>query len=182
MERSNWTLILCIAMGAAALVLGLVPSDWPNPLAAADGDAVNDVPVLEEAAAAVDAACREGDGARFAQVTTASYRSGLERRLSAVDATLDAKTLQSMAAAAEGYQGWFRRPLLATYVAGSYAAIAVRRDGETDGAEALVFIWNGQRFLLDDIRHAPRVATKSAARRFLVELLQQRDRDRAGQR
>jgi hypothetical protein len=177
MERSSWTLIICIALGAAAIVLALVPSAWPNPLADPDnGDGVKSVPVLEEAAAAVDAACRDGDRQRFSAVTTASYRSGLERRLSAVDAVLDQQTLQAMAAAAEGYQGWFRRPLLASYVSGPYAAVVVKRDGKSDGAQVLVFVWDGDTFLLDDVRHAPRVETEPAAKRFVVELLRLRGR------
>jgi hypothetical protein len=177
MERSSWTLIICTALGAAALVLALVPSSWPNPLAGgANGDSVKSVPVLEDAAKAVDAACREGDGDRFAQVTTASYRQGLERRLSAVDASLDSATLQAMAAAAEGYQGWFRRRLLATHVADAYAAVVVKRDQKDDGAQVLVFRWDGEQFLLDDVRHAPRVETEPAAKRFAVELLRLRER------
>jgi len=177
MERSSWTLIICTAVGAAALVLAFAPSSWPNPLAdGQNGDTVKSVPVLEDAAAAVDAACRDGDGDAFSQVTTASYRRGLERRLSAVDATLNSETLQSMVAAAEGYQGWFRRPVMATHVYGEHAAVVVRRDGAADGAQVLVFAWNGEQFLLDDVRHAPRVATNQAAKRFVVELLRLRDR------
>ena len=176
MERSSWALIFCTALGAAALVLGLVPSDWPNPLASEDGDAVTDVLMLKDAAVSVDQACRDGDGERFAQFTTASYRSGLQRRLSAVDATLTPETLREMAGAGEGYQGWFSRQVLATYVAGPHAAIAVRRDGKADGAQVLVFTWDGQHFLLDDVRHAPRVETEPAAKRFLVEILRLRNR------
>ena len=38
MMRSNWWLVLCFAVGAAALVLAWVPSAWPNPLGEGPAD------------------------------------------------------------------------------------------------------------------------------------------------
>lgn len=176
MDRSSWTLIISLALGAAALVLAFVPSSWPNPLADdAEGIAPQRVAILADAAAAVDAACERGDGAAFAQVTTASYRRGLERRLSAVDADLDGETLRAMAKASANCAAWLRKPVLATYVSGQMVAIVVARDGAGAGAQVLVFAWNGGQFLLDDSRHAPRVETKAAAKRFAAELVRQRE-------
>lgn len=183
MERSSWTLIILAALGAAAIVLAFVPSVWPNPLAD-NQDTIHyeSVPMLEDAAAAVDAACRQGDGNAFAQVTTASYRRGLERRLSVVDAALNGQTLQAMGSATADYQSWFQKPVLATHVSGQSAAIVVKRDGNGTGAQVLVFTWNGGQFLLDDSRHAPRVATKPAAKRFAAELIRSRERNATSNR
>ncbi|HEB53612.1 MAG TPA: hypothetical protein ENI87_10210, partial [bacterium] len=111
MERSSWMLIVLVSLGAALLVLAFVPGAWPNPVVE-DGVVVETraVPELSGAMAAVDAACRAGDGEQFAAVTTASYRRGLERRLLAVDGTLDGETLRAMARSAAGYAQWMQRP------------------------------------------------------------------------
>ncbi|MFT4511668.1 MAG: hypothetical protein ACI89X_004498 [Planctomycetota bacterium] len=176
MERNSWTLIILAALGAAAIVLAFAPSVWPNPFANGQDEIESEsVPILEDAAAAVDAACRQGDGVAFAQVTTASYRRGLERRLSAVDAGLNVQTLQAMGAATADYQSWFEKPVLATHVSGPSAAIVVKRDGVGSGAQVLVFTWSSGQFLLDDIRHAPRVESKAAAKRFAIELARTRE-------
>ena len=179
MERSSWTLIVLAALGLAALVLAFAPSAWPNPVVD-DGKVVETrvVPELSTAAKAVDAACRRGDEGRFAELTTASYRRDLEVRLQAADARLDADTLRRMAEGGGGYAEWLRRPVLAMHAMKNYVAIAVDRgldlDGEDDGAQVLVFEWDGQQFVLDGIRHATRVRTEAAAQRFLVELLRLR--------
>jgi len=178
MERSSWTLIVLAALGLAALVLAFAPSAWPNPVVD-DGKVVEAkvVPELSSAAQAVDAACRLGDQGRFAELTTASYRRGLEVRLQAVDAELDAAMLRQVAREG-GYAEWLRRPVLASHAMTNYVAIAVDRgfdaEGEHDGAQVLVFEWDGNRFVLDEVRHATRAQTKAAARRFLVELLRLR--------
>ncbi|MCK5944587.1 MAG: hypothetical protein KAI24_21545 [Planctomycetes bacterium] len=179
MERISWAVILLIAVGTAALVLAFAPSAWPNPIVA-DGKVVEAkaVPELESAVMRVDAACRRGDEGAFAQLTTASYRRDLEVRLQAVDATLDAATLRRMSRGGSGYADWLRRPVLAMHAMRGYVAVAVDRGrnakGESDGAQVLVFEWDGEQFMLDGVRHAPRVATEEAAGRFLVELLRLR--------
>ncbi len=183
MERSSWTLIILVALGAAAIVLAWAPSAWPNPLADGEGMIKNEgVPVLADAAAAVDAACREGDGNAFAQATTASYRQNLERRLGAVEADLNGQTLQAMGRAGADYSSWFEKPVLATHVSGNSAGVVVKRDGRGTGAQVLVFTWNGGQFLLDDSRHAPRVETKPAAKRFVAELIRLRKANAIGNR
>ena len=111
MERSTWTIITLVAVGAAALCLALVPSAWPNPLGGVtSAQRQQRLGHLEDAAAAVDAACRDGNASAFAQVTTASYRKGLEQRLDAVGATLTEQTLRAMAARAPGYEAWLSQP------------------------------------------------------------------------
>ena len=160
-------------------MLAFAPSAWPNPVVE-DGAVVEErvVPELSSAARAVDAACRRGDEARFAELTTSAYREELQGRLQAVDAELDAETMRKMADSGGAYSDWLRRPLLATHALSADVAIAVDRgqgfDGEHDGAQVLVFTWDGEQFLLDEVRHAPRVHTAAAGKRFLVELLRLR--------
>lgn len=179
MERSSWTLIVLAALGLAALVLAFAPTAWPNPVVD-DGKVVESkvVPELSSAAQAVDAACRRGDESSFVALTTASYRRDLEVRLQAADASLDAATLRRMARGGGGCADWLRKPVLATHAMQNFVAVAVDRgldvEGEDDGAQVLVFAWSGQQFALDQIRHAPRVQTEAAAKRFLVELLRLR--------
>jgi len=126
MERSSWTLILLAALGCAALVLAFAPSAWPNPVVA-DGAVVEErvLPELSSAARAVDAACRRGDEARFAELTTSAYREELQGRLQAVDAKLDAETMRKMADSGGADSDWLRRPLLATHAVSADVAIAV---------------------------------------------------------
>lgn len=174
MERSSWTLIILAAFGAAALVLAWVPSAWPNPLDGVTPSVrAERMPQLEGAAAAVDAACRDGNAKAFAQVTTASYRLGLEQRLDAVEATLTGQTLQAMAAGAPAYREWFQQPIWALEAVGSYAAVVVARQGG-DGAQMLMFAWDGAQFRLDEVRHVIRVTGPEVARPFVRELLQAR--------
>jgi len=174
MERSTWTIITLMALGAGALVLALAPSSWPNPMAGIPKAARSEqIGHLEDAAAAVDRACEAGSSTAFAKATTASYRKGLSRRLDAVEATLSGQTLRAMAAGAPGYQQWFTRPVWALEAAQDHAAVAVgRADGK--GAQVLVFRWDGERFLLDHVRHAPRVTDQRAAQALVHELLQAR--------
>ena len=54
------------------------------------------------------------------------------------------------------------------------AGIAVLREGG-DGAQILTFAWDGRRFRLDGLRHAVRVRAPETARRYLSELLRQRE-------
>lgn len=174
MERSSWTLIIIAAIGAAALVLSFVPSAWPNPLeGVSEQQRLERLPQLADAAAAVDAACRKGDAVAFAEATTASYRKDLEQRLDAVEATLTGQTLQAMAAGAPGYEQWLQRPLWALEAAGAVAVAAVAR-ATGDGAQVLVFGWDGEQFKLDEVRHVVRVTGPEQAKRFVAELLQQR--------
>lgn len=174
MERSSWSIIILVALGMAALVLALAPSAWPNPLGGLSPESRRErIPELRTAAAAVDAACREGSSSSFAQVTTASYREGLTRRLDAVEATLTGQTLQAMAAGAPGYEHWFSRPVWATEAAGAYAGVAMpRADGA--GAQVLMFAWDGAQFLLDEVRHAVRVTDPDQAAEYLREVLRAR--------
>lgn len=177
MERSNWAVIVCVAVGSAGILLALLPSPWPNPLGNNGVVATEKTVPLVETAAAVDAACRKGDANEFAALTTASYRRVLERRLDALDATLDSDTLRQIAAAGGGYAGWLRRPVWAAHVKDSYAAVIVSRPdlaGEKDGAQVLVFQWDGEQFQLDEVRHATRVFTEPAAKRYAKELLRLR--------
>lgn len=184
MERTTWTLIVLFAVGAALLVLAIVPTAWPNPLADAAGDAPGPARQQEtrsqlgDAAAAVAAACRDGDGQAFAAATTATYRRGLERRLQAVEGQLDGATLRRMAADdRSGPERWLTRPFEAVHVRGPFVAVSVRRDpelGEGQGAQVLVFEWDGTRFRLDEVRHATRVDDAEDAGRYLRELLRLR--------
>lgn len=174
MERSSWALIIIVAIGAAALVLALVPSAWPNPLEnVTPAQRLERLPQLKNAAAAVDAACRKGDTVAFTEATTATYRRDLEQRLDAVEATLSGQTLQAMAAGAPGYEQWLQQPVLALDAKASKAAIAVQR-AANDGAQVLVFDWDGARFLLHEVRHVVRVTDKKSAATFVAELLQAR--------
>lgn len=175
MERSSWVLIVLVSVGAAALVLAFAPGAWPNPVVE-DGVVVETraVPQFARAMQAVDAACRAGDGKAFAAVTTASYRRGLERRLLAVDGSLDGETLRAMARSATGYAQWLERPIYAMHANRSSVAVAVQREPARDGAQILVFEWDGEQFRLDEVRHAPRVLSAEAARRYLTELLRLR--------
>jgi hypothetical protein len=174
MERSSWALIACLAIGAAALVLGFIPGRWPNPLTvAATAPLAEKVSPLERAAASVDAACRKGDGVAFASHTTASYRQGLEERLALVDAALTDQTLIALSSASPGYFALLQRPVLALRASNSYAAVAVARQNG-DGAQLLVFFWNGFQFCLDEIRHAPHVQDVDVAERSVLALLRNR--------
>ena len=180
MERNPWTLITLAALGLAAIVLALAPSAWPNPLVR-DGAVVEArvVPTLRTAAQAVDAACRRGDAVAFAALTSASYRAQLERRLEAFDVRLDGQTLRR-AVIDGGYADWLRRDrvLLATVADASRIAVAVDRGvderGEPDGAQMLAFAWDGEQFVLDEVRHAPRVVDADVATRYLTEWLRLR--------
>ena len=170
MARSSWLLVLCVAIGAAAIVLAWLPSAWPNPLGSGPVDLLRVVPQLEPAAAAVDAACQRGDGRAFASATTAAYRKQLNRRLQVVDGTLDSSTLRAMASDTPCAQ-WLAQPVLAGHVAGNKAAIAVRRPNG-DGAQILTFVWDGQRFLFDGTRHRVGVVRVADAERWVVEAAQ----------
>jgi len=171
MARNSWWLVICVSVGLAALVLAWLPSAWPNPLADERLDPQQALTRLQPAAAAVDAACRAGDRGAFAEATTAGYREDLEARLQVVDGVLDSATLQGMSRASSCEQ-WLRQPVLAVLVDGEYAAVAVRRE-QGDGAQVLSFRWDGEQFRLSGMRHAPRVASESAAQRYLRELLRQ---------
>ncbi|MFK7742587.1 MAG: hypothetical protein AB8H80_19910 [Planctomycetota bacterium] len=189
MERTGWTLTILLSLGAAMLVLALLPGAWPNPLEqGASGGAAADSGQarlqLGGSVAAVEDACQRGDGAAFAQWTTADYRVGVERRLAAVDGSaidgqLDAATLREMGGrAGNRLPQWLERDYEAMHVKGPYVGISVRRDpaanGRSDGAQILVFYWDGKRFLLDEVRHAPRVGDAQTAGRYLRELLRLR--------
>lgn len=178
MERTTWALIFCFAIGGAALVLALVPSAWPNPLAGvASADAAMARPELDRAAAAVDAAFAAGDGEALAGVTTASFRRDLERRLEVFDRQLDAATLRAMAAADGGAGRWLERPFVSLESSAQRVAVAVRRDaarGEGRGMQLVVFYWDGQRFRLDLSRHEVDCVDAAAAREQLVRILRER--------
>ena len=181
MERNSWTLILLTALGLAALVVAYAPAPWPNPVVQ-EGRLVEElaVPTLRDAAVAVDAACRRGDRASFVGLTSASYREDLSTRLEAADLPpeIDAQTLLAMAEQGSGYAGWLDRPVLATHARYDFVAVAVQRApdsaGEPDGAQVLVFTWDGAQFLLDEVHHAARVFQADDAARYLRELLRLR--------
>jgi hypothetical protein len=180
MERSAWTLILLAAIGFAAIVLALVPSAWPNPLVR-DGAVVEArvVPTLRTAAQAVDAACRRGDAAAFSALTSDAYREKLTARLAAFDVELDAQVLRRVVIE-RGYADWLRRdrPVLATAAREGWVAVAIDRGvdeaGAHDGAQVLAFAWDGEQFVLDEVRHAARVRNAEVARRYLAEWLRLR--------
>ncbi|MCB9878679.1 MAG: hypothetical protein H6835_13860 [Planctomycetes bacterium] len=173
--RSGWLLTSCVALGAALLVLAIVPAAWPNPLGGERATAPVEVPANEaipplmRAAFAVDAACDAGDARAFAAATTASWRGELRRGLAVVDADLDGTTLRGMFGSA-GLSSWLDEPVLAVRVHDQRAAVAVLRpDG--DGAQVLRFTWDGFRFRCDGVSHALRVRDVEGARRHLDGLL-----------
>lgn len=174
--RSGWLVTLCVALGAALLVLAIVPSAWPNPLGGGGTSAApievpveQAIPRLMRAAFAVDAACDAGDERAFAEATTASWRGELQRGLAVVDGDLDGKTLRGMFGSA-GLSAWLDEPVLAVRVRDQRAAVAVMRpDG--DGAQVLRFTWDGFRFRCDGVSHAVKVRSAEGARRHLDELL-----------
>ena len=88
-----------------------------------------------------------------------------------VDGKLDRETLRAMGESSP-CSGYLEQPVWATLVDGVHAAIAVRREGG-DGAQILVFAWDGRQFQLADMRHAVRVKTEVTAARYLRELLRQ---------
>ena len=98
--------------------------------------------------------------------------------LQAVEGQLDGATLRRMAADdRSGPERWLTRPFEAVHVRGPFVAVSVRRDpelGEGQGAQVLVFEWDGTRFRLDEVRHATRVDDAEDAGRYLRELLRLR--------
>jgi hypothetical protein len=161
LERRGLLVTALVAVGGAAAVFAWLPAAWPNPWPQGPVSAAHALPRLRGAASAVDAACARGDLAAFAAATTAAHRTGLQRRLAALDRPLDAATLRALGADAALTQ-WLELPWLAGEVRGERIVIAVARPGG-DGAQLLAFVWDGRRLCFDGSRHAPGVHTAAAA-------------------
>jgi hypothetical protein len=153
-----------LALGAAAFVWPWLPGAWPMPLPQGPLDEASIEP-LAGAAAALDAACANGDAAAFAGGVTAAHRDRLERDLAAVERGLDAATLRALGAQRElRYADWLRQPLLLGEVRGDRAVVAVRRP-RGDGAQVLAFVWDGAGLRLDAAWHAASAGSRAAAGR-----------------
>lgn len=158
-ERSVWwfTVLLAVAGGWLA-----VRSEGLRPAAPPDGPIAE--PALGKvraAAAAVDAACQAGDLAAFAARTTAAHRERLDQRLALLDRQLDAEALLAQAAAGH-YRALLDHAPLAGFAAAGRVAVAAPRP-RGDGAQVLVFAWDGERLRLDASLHQPAVRDVPAA-------------------
>lgn len=167
---------VCVALGAAAVVFGLLPGSWPNPLPQGPVDSEGSVLRLWAAANAVDAACTRGDVGGFAAVVTEGHWRRLAERLAAVDRPLDDRALRELSVRPDlDYSEWLVRPLLAGEVRGALAAVAVQRpDGQ--GAQVLTFQWDGHVLRLDEARHRPAVRTPALARAEVADAVARRAR------
>lgn len=170
----GWTVLA--ALGAAAVVFGFLPGQWPNPLP--EGPVAQDRSVLRLWAAAVDVddACARGDVVAFDATVTKAHRERLARELAAVDRPLDGSALKDLSTDRErAYGELLVQPLLAGEVRGKHAVVAVQRPGK-DGAQLLTFWWDGWRLRLDDSRHAAAVRTPAHARAAVADAIASRPR------
>ena len=159
-DRGWWAVALS-AIGIAALVFPWLPGPWPNPLPQGELDFAAPAVVhsLRDAAAAVDAACVQGDLAAFTAAVTPEHRAALDQSLGPLDRVLDAAALRELGAERAE---WLDADGLAGVVVGERAAIAVRRP-EGDGAQVLKFQWDGQRLRFDGSLRAAAVRDAAAA-------------------
>ncbi len=173
-DRSGWWSTVCLALGGAGIVLG-AETTWPNPLADARLSDAQTLLRLRAAAAAIDAACRDGDLAAFAACTTTGHQRRLARALAAVDRRLDETTLVAIAGE-QPYGDLLRGRPLAGEVRGDRAVVAVARP-RGDGAQLVEFVWDGRRLRLDESRHARSVHDPAAARAAVDAALQRAEVD-----
>lgn len=171
LERSGWWLTVLLAVGGGWWVLR---SDALQPALPPDGP-VGAVALgkVRAAAAAVDAACQTGDLAAFTQRTTPGLRERLGQQLALLDRQLDAAALAAQAAAGH-FQVLLREPPLAGEIHDGRVFVAAPRQAG-DGAQLLVFAWDGERLRLDASWHQPAVRDASAAR-AAVEAVVRRER------
>jgi|JRYL01.1.fsa_nt_gb hypothetical protein len=158
-ERSAWWLTIAVALAAGWWA---VRSDALQPLPPSDGPVTERaLGTVRAAAAAVDAACQTGDLAAFAARTTAAHRARLDQRLALLDRRLDAETLAAQAVAGHYRTVLDRAPWAGAAAAGRVVVAVPRPAG--DGAQVLVFEWDGERLRLDASWHQPTVRDAPAA-------------------
>lgn len=173
-ERRGILLTVLVSLGAAAVVFGLLPGPWPNPLPEGPLAGAPAVERLRGAAAVVDAACAAGDVQAFEAATTSAMRQQLAGRLRAGERTLDAGTLRELAPT-RPWSTWLEQPILAGQVHGVRAAVAVQRP-QGDGAQVLEFVWDGHHLRCDGTRHATAVRDAAAAQQIVEDAVFRRER------
>lgn len=162
------------SLGAAALVFGLLPGPWPNPLPQGPLETEGDVLRLWAAAAAVDAACFRGDVEAFDATVTPALRERLQKELAAVDRPLDSAALRDLSTERDrAYGEQLVQPFLAGMVRGQRAVVAVQRPRQ-DGAQVLSFLWDGHTLRLDESVHVASVRTPAHARAFVADAVASR--------
>lgn len=166
-KRSEWLVVGGLAIGLGLMAVG---SDLLQPMPPPDG-ALLDAAALagvRAAARSFDDACRSGDPAAVAARATPAHREAMARRLALLgvvgaEASVETELAAwSDTAAAAACRSLLVAAPLAGRVRGERAAVAVPR-ADADGAQVLVFAWDGARFLLDDSQHRPGVADRRTA-------------------
>ncbi|MFM1871567.1 MAG: hypothetical protein RL398_989 [Planctomycetota bacterium] len=165
--RSDWFWFGGVAVGLGLMAVG---SDLFRPTPPPDGSQLDGAALagVRAAARSFDEACRAGDLEAVAARATPAHREAMARRLALLDASGVAATgpdeLAAWAgtAAAEACRRLQDVAPLAGLVRGGRAAVAVPRS-DAEGAQVLVFAWDGSRFLLDGSLHRPGIADRRSA-------------------